>query len=46
MPPAGQCGVEHEAEYVSACHLCYLVRKKLLDAYPEYLAPRQVYGVG
>jgi len=30
--------------YVSECHLCYLVRKNLLDRFPAYLCPRQVYG--
>lgn len=35
--PEGDC-------YVSACHLCYLVRQGLLERFPEYLAPREVYG--
>jgi hypothetical protein len=30
--------------YVSGCHLCYLVRQRLLDRFPEYLCPGQVYG--
>jgi hypothetical protein len=30
--------------YVSGCHLCYLVRQGLLDRFPEYLCPGQVYG--
>jgi len=33
---------EHAA--VSACHLCTKVREALLDAYPDSLAPRQLYG--
>jgi MoaA/NifB/PqqE/SkfB family radical SAM enzyme len=37
--------VEHDEEYVSACHFCYDVRRKLLDRFPEYLAPRQIYGL-
>jgi hypothetical protein len=37
--------VPHEDAYVDACHLCYTARKTLLDRFPEYLAPRQVYGV-
>ncbi len=37
--------VKHEDAYVSACHFCYLVRLALLDSFPEYLAPRQVYGL-
>jgi MoaA/NifB/PqqE/SkfB family radical SAM enzyme len=31
--------------YVDACHLCYSLRSTLLDRFPEYLAPRQVYGL-
>jgi MoaA/NifB/PqqE/SkfB family radical SAM enzyme len=37
--------VKHEDRYVSACHFCYLVRLALLDRFPKYLAPRQVYGL-
>jgi len=33
-----------ESEYVDECHACFLIRRSLLDTYPEYLAPRQVYG--
>lgn len=36
--------VTHEDKYVDACHLCYLTRVALLDRFPEYLTPRQVYG--
>ncbi|MFW9818494.1 MAG: radical SAM protein [Candidatus Thorarchaeota archaeon] len=36
---------EHEDGYVDECHLCYLTRLKLLEKFPEYLAPRQVYGL-
>ena len=32
-------------EYVDECHLCVLARKALIDKFPEYLAPRQVYGL-
>ena len=38
-------GVRHESEYVDACHMCYLVRRALLDRFPHYLAPRSVYGL-
>ena len=31
--------------YVDACHLCYETRKSLLDRFPDYLCPRQVYGL-
>jgi MoaA/NifB/PqqE/SkfB family radical SAM enzyme len=32
------------AGFVDACHLCFGVRRKLLDRFPECLTPRQVYG--
>jgi hypothetical protein len=38
-------GVELDAEFVDECHCCYLVRRALIDRFPEYLAPRQVYGL-
>jgi len=31
--------------YISDCHLCYLIRRNLIDQFPEYLCPRQVYGL-
>ncbi len=37
--------VDIEGDYVDACHLCYEVRKTLLDKFSEQLAPRQVYGL-
>jgi hypothetical protein len=37
--------VKHEDKYVDACHFCYSLRLKLLDRFPQYLAPRQVYGL-
>jgi hypothetical protein len=42
---AKEYGVEHEDAYVDACHFCYLTRLALLDRFPQYLAPRQVYGL-
>ncbi len=42
---AEEYGVPHAPEYVSACHICYEVRKALLDRFPQYLAPRQIYGL-
>ncbi|MGO8705885.1 MAG: radical SAM protein [Candidatus Brocadiia bacterium] len=33
-------------EYIDECHLCFAARLALLDRFPEYLAPRQVYGLG
>ncbi len=41
---ARKYNLEHEEQYVDACHFCYLMRKALIDKFPEYLAPRQVYG--
>ncbi len=38
--------VDREQGYVDACHLCYDARLSLLDRFPQYLAPRQVYGLG
>lgn len=37
-------GVNHETSYVDACHFCYMTRLALLGRFPEYLAPKQVYG--
>ena len=37
-------GIDHENEYIDACHCCYLVRKSLLDQFSQYLSPPQVYG--
>jgi len=42
---AKEYDVPHEADYVDACHLCYLVRRALIDRFPQYLAPRSVYGL-
>jgi len=42
---AKKYAVKHDEKYVSACHFCYNVRLSLLDRFPKYLAPRQVYGV-
>jgi hypothetical protein len=33
-----------DAEYVSNCHCCYSIRRDLIDSYPVWFAPRQVYG--
>jgi hypothetical protein len=42
---AKEYNVRHQDEYVDACHMCYLVRLALLDRFPQYLAPRSVYGL-
>jgi len=36
----------HEETYVDACHLCYAARVQLRKRFPEFLAPRQMYGEG
>jgi hypothetical protein len=38
-------GIKLEGEFVDECHYCYLVRRMLIEKFPEYLAPRQVYGL-
>jgi len=42
---AQQYDVAHDEEYVDECHFCYLLRRALIDRFPQYLAPRQVYGL-
>lgn len=42
---AKEYGANHEDTYIDACHMCYLVRLALLDKFPQYLAPRLVYGL-
>ena len=42
---AHEYGITLEDGYVDACHFCFLVRKVLIDKFPEILAPRQVYGL-
>jgi hypothetical protein len=38
-------GLEVSDAYVDECHLCYTARKLLLPAFPQPLAPAQVYGL-
>ena len=42
---AREHGVPLEPEYVDACHLCFSVRRALLERFPEQLTPPQVYGI-
>ena len=42
---AKKYGVKHDDKYITACHFCYLMRLALIDRFPQYLAPRQVYGL-
>ena len=37
--------VKHDDKYVDACHFCYRLRLALIDRFPQYLAPRLVYGL-
>ena len=37
--------LKHEDTYVDECHFCYNVRLNLIDKFPEFLCPRQVYGL-
>ena len=32
-------------QYIDECQACYLLRRELLDRFPKYLAPKQVYGI-
>ena len=40
-----QYALEHEAEYVDACHICYQARIGLRSRFPAELAPDQMYGL-
>ena len=42
---AREHGAPLEQEYVDACHLCFSVRRALLERFPEQLTPPQVYGI-
>ncbi|HEY91151.1 MAG TPA: radical SAM protein [Dehalococcoidia bacterium] len=42
---ASEHGVGPDERFIDACHLCYSLRLRLLDTFPDYLAPRQVYGL-
>lgn len=35
----------HDEAYVDECHFCFLMRRALVDRFPDHLAPRQVYGL-
>ncbi len=43
---ASALGFDPEERYVDECHLCFEVRRSLMDRFPNELTPRQVYGVG
>lgn len=35
----------HADSYVDECHMCYEMRDRLRERFPEHLAPAQMYGV-
>lgn len=37
--------IQPENGYGDACHLCFMTRTALMDLFPQYLAPKQVYGL-
>ncbi len=38
-------GLRISGGYVDECHLCYTARKQLLPSFPQYLAPKEAYGL-
>lgn len=38
-------GIEHDSESVDACHFCSRTCLSLIDRFPKYLTPKQVYGL-
>lgn len=37
--------IKREEKYIDECHLCYSTRKALIERFPEFLTPHQVYGL-
>ncbi|MCP4567042.1 MAG: radical SAM protein [FCB group bacterium] len=42
---AQRAGFDEKMKFVDACHVCYCARKKLINSFPDVLAPNQVYGI-
>ena len=42
---AAEHGLAMSDGYVDECHLCYTARKLLLPRFPQYLAPKEAYGL-
>ncbi len=42
---AAERGIALDDDFVDECHCCYAIRKALVGKFPEYLAPKQVYGL-
>jgi len=40
-----ELGVMPETGYIDECHFCYLARRAIIDKFPDYLTPKQVYGL-
>jgi len=40
-----ELGLIHETGYIDECHFCYLTRRAIIDKFPDYLTPRQVYNL-
>jgi hypothetical protein len=38
-------GLAMHDSYVDECHMCYTARKLLLERFPQYLTPKEVYGL-
>jgi hypothetical protein len=38
-------GIMPETGYIDECHFCYLTRRAIIDKHPDYLTPKQVYGL-
>lgn len=42
---AKEYNVQHEDKYVDACHFCSVICLALIERFPQYITPRQVYGL-
>ncbi|MDP6668830.1 MAG: radical SAM protein [Candidatus Krumholzibacteria bacterium] len=42
---AEELALAHESDFVDECHFCFLLRRSLVQRFPEEVAPRQVYGL-
>lgn len=41
---AKQYNIDIKDKCVDECHYCYLIRSNLINKFPQYLTPKQVYG--
>jgi len=42
---AREFGFDASPGFIDHCHLCFEIRRTLIARYPQYLAPKQVYGI-